>query len=172
MYHVAEVNITKNGLLLSNNDVSLLTKDGTLKNLGTYYCCELVNSLSSDHKWIVLANPKDFKALVWNLDQGRVEFEYPILGGMVTAVEYFERGFAITELYSPQTMVYLYSTQKPVKIVGDVAAFVIDILPDDTFLIDDHFDNDARDQGIYRFDPITDKYTLLVADAHKINYSY
>jgi hypothetical protein len=167
IYHPAAAAILKSGLLLLNDEVFLLNKDGVLKDLGRFFCCETVYTLSPDYHWIVLAGADPNTTRVWNLEEGNLEFEYS--STMVVAVDYFEQGFVISEFASPETILYLYKTRKPIKVMGNSGMGLIDLLSDDT-LIMDVWGKGTLTDGIYHYDPTRGEYTLLVADAHKKNY--
>ncbi|MCA0452348.1 MAG: hypothetical protein LCI00_00010 [Chloroflexi bacterium] len=157
--------VISNGLLFSDSaKVFRVKSDGTFKELGENICCHDVGTWSPDGKWLVLWSDDFEKTRVWNLDEDKLEFEY-VNSEMVSLVEYFEGGFVLTEGCS-STQVYLYSTKEPMQFMGDPCTFIFRILSDDTFLIDDSLNNGDLDEGIYHYDPMTDTYTLLIADAH------
>ncbi len=53
--------------------------------------------------------------------------------------------------------------------MGNSGMRLVDLLPDDTLIID-VWGEGTLTEGIYHYDPTTDKYTLLVANAHKQDY--
>jgi len=159
------VDVLDNALLLYANDGAYyLNRNGTMTSLGEFFCCPHLDSLAPDYKWIVLFNKATKATQVWNLDKGSIEFKF--LLGWVWGVTYFERGFAIKSTHLSPVYIYLFSTKKSVRIYDESSLYVLDILPNDTFLIDAQSDENNHKRGIFRYDPVTGKYTLLLADAH------
>lgn len=154
IYYV--VPLSNGNLLLSANSKKYtLTATGELQELGAIYCCEVIDTTSPDYRWIIVATEQG--ATIWDLERNQEKFT---VATSLPITLYTSKGFVINNRW-----VYFNNDDSLLELSIGENGGIVDMLPERTLLYEQVEANDEFARGIYRYDPETDTYTELVADA-------
>lgn len=156
-YMIRGVTLLSNGnlLLSANSKKYVLNATGELQELGAIYCCEVLDTTSPDYRWIIVAT--DQGATIWDLESNQAKFTVPT---SLPITLYTSKGFVINNRW-----VYFNGDESLLELSIDENGGFVDMLPERTLLYEQSEANDELARGIYRYDPETDTYTVLVAEA-------
>ncbi len=169
-FPVAEPQVGQTLLVERNHDWLLLDAAGGALPLGqtdsTHIFTPVLRSISPDGRYLLTFDGTD-RYTVWDLVA-----KHPIVkqqDSVGAQISFLTSGFLLQTFGNKAELAYRYSDQPTIDLPNSGSGLYFDLLPDGSLL----YALTARDSsvgapGIYRYDPATQTYSLVLADAQAL----